>query len=240
MTRLADQLDALDTAADDVDDARDDDASRPPRRLTVRVWVALLALVGVAAAAALVAVLVVRPTTPGDDSAEAGFARDMSQHHAQAVEMSLIVRDRTDDAPTRLLAYDIATTQQQQIGQMYAWLVTWGDSQARTGPPMAWMGHDMADMSASADGAVMPGMATDTELATLKTLSGRDAEVLFLQLMIAHHRGGVDMAQAVLARTDDQQVVTLANSMVTSQQSEIDLMESMLAERGATDAVPSN
>lgn len=235
MTRLAEQLEALDDT-DDVDVVEDADEPRPPRRISLRWWVAPLGVVVVAAVSVLVAVLVVGPRTPGEDSAEAGFARDMQQHHAQAVEMSFDVRDRTDDDATRLLAYDIATTQQQQIGQMYAWLVTWGDSQARTGPPMSWMDHgDTGDMAMT--GATMPGMATSAQLTTLRTLSGRDAEVLYLQLMIAHHRGGVEMAQAVLGLTDRPEVVQLANAMVNSQQSEIDLMESMLKERGATDQI---
>ena len=239
MTRLSEQLADLGNPApaaepEPVDDAFEDDAPRrPARRVTLRWWVAALSVVVVAAASALVAVLVVRPNYPGDSSAEAGFARDMQQHHAQAVEMSLIVRDRTDDAATRLLAYDIATTQQQQIGQMYDWLVTWGDSQARTAPAMAWMGHE------GMTGATMTGMATAAQLAKLQTLSGRPAEVLFLQLMIAHHRGGVQMAQAVLERTTQPEVIALANSMVNSQQSEIDLMESMLKARGATDQITS-
>ncbi|MEV4010737.1 DUF305 domain-containing protein [Nonomuraea angiospora] len=62
------------------------------------------------------------PRPPADASVEAGFARDMQAHHAQAVQMTLIVRDRISDREVRTLAYDIATTQQQQIGQMYAWL----------------------------------------------------------------------------------------------------------------------
>lgn len=211
--------------------------SRPTRRISLRWWVALLGVVVVAAASALVAVLVVRPSSPGDDSPEAGFARDMQQHHAQAIEMSRIVRDRTDDAATRTLAYDILTTQENQEGQMLGWLVMWGDSQARTAPAMAWMGHDMADMGMT--GATMPGMATLAQLAKLQTLSGRAAEVFYLQLMIAHHKGGVEMAQAILGLTDRPEVVQLANGMMTSQQSEITLMESMLAARGATDQIPA-
>ncbi len=262
MTRLAEQLRTLggDDGADGVDDDAleradvdevevDDELGepRPTRRISLRWWVALLGVVVVAAVSVVVAVLVVRPSTPGDDSAEAGFARDMQQHHAQAVQMSFIVRDRTTDPATRLLAYDIATTQQQQIGQMYAWLIAWGDSQARTGAPMAWMdqggnsamaGMDMSS-AAVADGAVMPGMATSTQLAKLQTLSGRAAEVFYLQLMIAHHKGGVAMAQAELGLTKRPEVVELANAMVNSQQSEIDLMESMLKARGATDQIPA-
>lgn len=221
----------------DLDEFEDDPEARPTRRISLRWWVALLSVVVVAVASALVAVLVVRPSTPGDNSPEAGFARDMQQHHAQAVEMSRIVRDRTDDAATRTLAYDILTTQENQEGQMLGWLVMWGDSQARTAPAMAWMGHDMAGMGMT--GATMPGMASLAQLAKLQTLSGRAAEVFYLQLMIAHHKGGVEMAQAILGLTDRPEVVQLANGMMTSQQSEIKLMESMLADRGATDQIPA-
>ena len=55
-------------------------------------------------------------------SADAGFARDMTDHHAQAVEMALIAYQRTEDEAVRLLAYDIATSQQAQIGMMAGWL----------------------------------------------------------------------------------------------------------------------
>lgn len=70
--------------------------------------------------------LLLRSDTPGDASAEAGFARDMSMHHAQAVEMALIAQERTDDPEIRILATDIILTQQGQIGQMRGWLDAWG------------------------------------------------------------------------------------------------------------------
>jgi uncharacterized protein (DUF305 family) len=76
-------------------------------------------------------------------------------------------------------------------------------------------------------------MATRTQLRELEKASGRDAEVLYLRLMIAHHRAGVDMAEAVLARTERPLVRRLAQSTVDGQQSEITLMNQMLAERGA-------
>ena len=69
---------------------------------------------------------------PGDLSVDAGFARDMQTHHDQAVEMSLIVRDLTDDEDVRQIAYDIARTQAHQSGQMAGWLAAWGLSP--TGP----------------------------------------------------------------------------------------------------------
>jgi len=199
-------------------------------------------------------------TLPGDASVEAGFARDMSVHHAQAVAMAEAIRDRTTDPELKLLATDIALGQQGQIGRMSGWLDEWGLNQTSTAPPMAWirsdnllsgttdstsgtgmdgmsgMGTDSSTdstMAMSADGR-MPGMATRPQVSALSTLPIADAEVSFLQLMIAHHRAGVDMAQAALARTARPDVVRLATSIVNGQQAEITLMTDMLAKRGAT------
>ncbi|MFE7271693.1 DUF305 domain-containing protein [Streptomyces sp. NPDC057623] len=169
--------------------------------------------------------------TPGADSADAGFARDMAVHHQQAVEMSFIVRDRTDDKDVRLLAYDIAQTQANQRGMLLGWLDLWGLPKVSSDPPMTWM--DMGDMPSVGDGSLMPGMATRTELKQLERLSGRQAEVLYLQLMTDHHKGGVHMAEGCVERCTVGVERQLAQGMVDAQRSEIDLMKDMLAERGA-------
>ncbi|MCY7411833.1 MAG: DUF305 domain-containing protein [Salinibacterium sp.] len=207
---------------------------------------------------------------PSTTSAEAGFARDMQEHHNQAVELSMIVRDRTDDPDTRLLAYDIATSQSQQSGQMFGWLAEWGLPQAPAEPSMTWMlrpplggdgvhggsahdepaGGDPADGGEASEtngltvpspgmampgmlspGMPMPGMATREQIVQLEALSGREAEAQFLELMIAHHRGGVEMAKAILERSDVNVVRDLASSILSAQQSETALMERMLTER---------
>ncbi|MFD0903574.1 DUF305 domain-containing protein [Actinomadura sediminis] len=198
------------------------------RRATVVLAVAVL--VG---AAVLAVPAVLRSGRPGTGGPEAGFARDMSTHHAQAVQMSFIVRDRTDDARVRLLAYDIANTQSQQIGMMTAWLDEWELPKADPGGRMRWMSGHGGHGGASAAPAPMPGMATPEQLARLERASGRDAEVLYLRLMITHHRAGVEMAEAVLGLTGHERVRRLARTMVQGQQSEIGLMEGMLRERGA-------
>lgn len=176
--------------------------------------------------------------TPSTDSAAAGFARDMQVHHAQAVEMAMIVRDRTTDPAVRLLAYDIALSQQHQIGQMYGWLNSWGLPQAGSAAPMAWMaagaGTTMSggDMGTAGD-PLMTGMASREDMARLAELTGRDAEVLFLRLMTTHHLGGVDMAQAILDRPAPAEVHLLAQAMVDAQNADIAAMATLLAERDA-------
>lgn len=172
--------------------------------------------------------------TPSRESADAGFARDMSVHHQQAVEMSFIVRDRTQDEEVRRLAYDIANTQANQRGMMLGWLDLWGLPKVESGTePMAWMDMDMGGGEHAGHGALMPGMATTAELAKLNTLSGRQAEVLYLQLMIDHHKGGVHMAQGCVEQCSVDVERNLAQGMVDAQQSEIDLMTDLLKKRGA-------
>lgn len=174
--------------------------------------------------------------TPSTTSAEAGFARDMQVHHQQAVQLSVLIRDRSRNEEVRQLALDIATSQGQQAGQMYAWLASWGLPQAPPGDRMAWMslpsrdgdpGHDHADPGMS--GGAMPGYASEEDIARLTAASGTDADRIFLELMIAHHQGGVDMAEAVLARSTNPLVTPLARNVVRVQQSEIEYMESLLA-----------
>ena len=203
----------------------------------VRIAVAVIAVPLVIAIAFLAGRVTAGDSSPTDISADAGFARDMQVHHAQAVEMSLIVRDRTADERVRLLAYDIARTQQQQAGQMFAWLELWNLPQASNQAPMAWaggMGHGMGASSGgsgTAGTATMPGMASAADLQRLGTLQGRDAERLFLQLMIAHHEGGVQMAEAAIRLAHQPEVLELARKIVTGQTAEISLMQGMLRER---------
>lgn len=172
-----------------------------------------------------------RPAGPGADSPEVGFARDMMTHHAQAVDMATLIRDRTNDKDLRQLALDIMLTQQAQIGQMQGWLTVWGYPIARTAPSMLWMGMPVA--------GIMPGMATTEQLNQLRSLQGRDAEVLFLQLMINHHRSGVEMAETAVTLASMPEVRDLAQSMIDGQKSEIDLMQALLQQKGIS-SVPED
>jgi uncharacterized protein (DUF305 family) len=160
---------------------------------------------------------------PGDDSAEAGFARDMMVHHAQAVQMAEIVHEKTKDEAMRTMAVDIMLTQQAQIGQMQGWLAVWGLPPTGTEPPMAWMGHPTEGL--------MPGMATPEEINRLSELAPERADVLFLRSMIAHHKAAIPMAEAVLERTDRPEVRQLAEAIEKSQWAEVGVMEEMLSAR---------
>jgi uncharacterized protein (DUF305 family) len=181
----------------------------------------VLVLLAGCSAGATAALLATR--TPSEDSPDAGFARDMVVHHAQAVQMAEIVRDKTESLAMRTLATDIALTQQAQIGMMQGWLEVWGLSVTGTKPPMSWMGHPTEGL--------MPGMATPEEIHLLYKASPEETDRLFLRLMITHHRSAIPMAEAILKRTDRPEVRQLAEAIRASQEGEITLMEGMLRDR---------
>jgi uncharacterized protein (DUF305 family) len=175
---------------------------------------------------------------PGTDSPEAGFARDMQVHHAQAIQLAMDIYRETDDADLRILAYDIAIGQSAQRGEMYDWLVKWGLPQAGA-PMMSWMAHADGEHGAHGGPAATPltdeqarkamGMATDAEISELEAATGQPADCLFLQLMIRHHQGAIPMAQAVIELGSDPRVLQVARSMKAGQTAEIDAMKGMQA-----------
>ncbi len=185
---------------------------------------------------------------PAQSGPEVGFTRDMFVHHEQAVVMSFLVRQRTDDPTVQQLAMDIAQGQATQQGRMLAWLDESGVGASTSGySPMAWMagpevggdahgGHAVSsDPPQGVDPMVAAmGMATDEQLSQLGRLEGRDAEVLFLQLMYRHHQGGLDMAEAFLARSDEPTLTELADVIVTTQERELTIITDLLDERGAS------
>jgi uncharacterized protein (DUF305 family) len=161
---------------------------------------------------------------PSAGSADVGFARDMIEHHRQAVEMSKLVYDRTEDEIIRSLAFDIMTTQQAQIGMMSGWLASWNHSVNSTGPRMEWMGMPVAGL--------MPGMATREQLNRLSEAQGVEADAIFLQLMIPHHRAGVEMSVAAMEQARSEVVRQLATSIAEAQDAEIEAMQQLLEEKG--------
>ena len=168
------------------------------------------------------------------NEAEIGFAQDMSVHHQQAIEMSFLIREKTDNQEIRGFAFDIINTQANQRGMMLGWLDLWQQPLSTTKTPMMWMMDDMSSMDHSQmtksfiPGAYMPGMATSGEMQTLAEATEADAEQLFLELMIRHHQGGVMMADGVIKRSDNETVTRLAQTMVNGQQAEIDYMNELL------------
>jgi uncharacterized protein (DUF305 family) len=190
-----------------------------------RSWILVIAALLVGTALGLgIGIAVPHLRTPGDDSVEAGFLRDMAVHHAQAVEMSMIVHEKSDDPEIVYLASDIALTQHGQIGYMQAWLRDWHLSPTSTQQPMAWM----PDAAGSVVNGLMPGMATPEQMADLRQATGKDLNVQYLTLMRQHHLGGIHMAQEAVKLSHNSDVKWLAGTMVTSQQGEITVIDNLL------------
>ena len=213
-------------------------ASSSSRR---RTWVAVAAVLAacLVSAALLIGARLgsgasAETNSPDDASVDAGFARDMQRHHSQAVEMSLLTLDVSRDPEIRTLASDILLTQQQQVGQMYAWLDTWGLSQTTSADPMEWM-SEHAGHSSGMDDAMpeseMPGMASDQQLEALADAGPGEVDRRYLQLMIPHHVGALDMAQYAADHAATAEVRHLADSIEAAQTNELTVLRDLLAER---------
>jgi uncharacterized protein (DUF305 family) len=209
--------------------------AEPPHRSLRTALMAVIAVGLVLLGGGLaVALGIGRTADPSADSVDAGFSRDMARHHLQGVEMANLVPERSSDRDVEILAFDISSTQTNQAGRMQGWLTLWGVPLSG-GETMAWMaadgghaGHD------TATGALMPGMATEDELANLRSLSGPAFDVEFLRLMIRHHQGGKDMAEYAAEHAQEAAVRDLARSIAESQTAETTLMAGMLSARGGT------
>lgn len=195
-----------------------------------RFGLAIIAAVLVGLVGLLIGLNIGRPNWPADGSADVGFARDMSSHHAQAVEMGMIAFQNATRDNIRSLGGDIAMTQKGQIGLMEGWLDTWGVPTNTTDPPMAWVPGGEAML----DGNRMPGMATRDEINQLINATGEQVDILFLQYMIRHHQGGIHMVDAVLAADPIQPVRELAEQMARTQGAEVILMRNLLRDLGAS------
>ena len=207
--------------------------SRSPLRVALLAVIAVgLVLLGGGLA---VAIGIGRDDAPAPSAVDVGFSRDMARHHLQGVEMANIALERSDDPAVRGLAFDIASTQNNQVGRMHGWLALWGYSPTG-GDVMSWMsgaggGHSGHEADAS---GLMPGMATEEELTTLRSLDGTAFDVEFLRLMMRHHQGGLEMAEYAVAHAETPVVRTLAQAVAESQTAETTLMADMLAARGGT------
>ena len=190
--------------------------------------IALIAVVATLVAVAAVA-LVARTQQPGNDSVDAGFLRDMRDHHDQAVLMAMTFRDNPGVDPTlRVMAGEIVIGQTFETGQMVELLRGMqAEEQNSSGIAMEWMDMGVAT-------AEMPGMATDDQLAALATAEGGAADELFVELMNAHHEGGIHMAEAARDTAKSARIADLAGRMAINQRVEIEELASTLAKSQAT------
>ena len=152
---------------------------------------------------------------PHPNAVDIGFADDMRTHHLQGVAMAqMYLQDGTDET-FRQMANEIVLVQAGESRLLSQYLQDWGSPTLDLDTAMGWM--DMAPVAQDQQ----PGMATDEELAALDAAEGRELDDLFSALMIDHHRGGIHMADYAVANAAEDELVDLAQAMLTTQGSEI-------------------
>lgn len=229
------------------DDSPGDGGAASPGWLRALIAAAVvLALLLVGAAAGILLTQAREPAAsaaPAPDTVDVGFLQDMTVHHRQAVLMASMARERSTDNDIRTLAFDIESTQLEQIGRMQGWLSLWGRDPLPNDGYMAWMGRDSehhSSMSPMPSGAVdhMPGMATQDELDELAGLEGTAFDVRFLQLMLRHHQGGIPMLDFAGQRAEVGVVRNLAQQAANAQTYESEALTAMIVKRGGQPLPP--
>lgn len=151
----------------------------------------------------------------GVNADDVAFATNMIPHHQQAVEMSALVDNRTTNPELIELAGQISAAQGPEIETMKVFLVQWKedpDSGSEHG------GH----------GGAMAGMVDEATMTKLESLNGAEFDTLWLQSMIGHHQGAVEMAKAEIANGENVDAKRLAQTIIDTQQAEIGQMKQML------------
>lgn len=160
--------------------------------------------------------------SPEFSEVDSAFMLAMIRHHQQAIEMTDLVDDRTDDRDIRLLAERMSVSQQDEKTQITTWL------QERSVPVNGdGSGHEAHDAES------MPGMLSDDQFAELEAATGEEFDLLFLEYMIQHHEGAVQMVDDLYADGGGQESATdqFARHVESDQGIEIARMQQMLAER---------
>jgi uncharacterized protein (DUF305 family) len=151
----------------------------------------------------------------GYNADDVAFATNMIPHHQQAVDLSALVPDRSTNPDLIALAQRISAAQQPEINVMKVFLVQWNEN------PDTNSGH-------AGHGNTMAGMVDATTMTKLQSLNGAEFDKLWLESMISHHQGAIEMAKAEIANGDNVDAKALANQIVTTQEAEIGQMKQML------------
>ena len=155
------------------------------------------------------------PAPASDHNADdVTFAQQMIPHHGQALDMAKLVPSRSTNPKVLDLASRIEKAQDPEITTMRGWLTAWG-----AGTAMPGTDHGM------------PGMMPAGDLEKLKCAKGTEFDRMWLDMMIKHHQGAIDMSRTELAKGGNADAKALAQRIIDAQQSEITEMRGLLAQR---------
>jgi len=160
------------------------------------------------------------------NAADVVFAQEMILHHGQAIAMAEVVLASSTDAEVRALAEQIEAAQDPEIATMSGWLDEWG--QEAPDPEGSGAMGDMGP-GGTMPAMAMPGMMTSQEMAGLEAATGPALDRMFLEMMIRHHEGAIEMATALLADGEHPEARELAQAIITAQQAEIETMKKIQA-----------
>ncbi|BBY80948.1 DUF305 domain-containing protein [Mycolicibacterium pulveris] len=152
----------------------------------------------------------------GYNADDVAFATNMIPHHEQAVEMSALVPERSTNPEVIALAEQISAAQQPEINALRVFLVQWNEN------------PDTATGDGHAHHGDMQGMVDEATMAKLSELTGEEFDTLWLESMISHHEGAVEMAKAEIANGENVDAKRMAQTIIDTQQAEIDQMQQML------------
>ena len=172
------------------------------------------------------------------NAADLTFAQMMIVHHQGAVEMADLAPSRAASQEVKDLAARIKAAQGPEIEQMQTWLTAWGAAMPGTTPAsttddgMGGMDHGgmsgMGKEGEMSSGMAMPGMMSDAQMQELTDATGADFDRLFVELMIVHHQGAIEMSDTEIAEGSNPAALALAESITTSQTAEIAEMQQLL------------
>lgn len=179
------------------------------------VALCLMALVGVACGG----------ETSGGDAAGAGhndadvtFAQQMIVHHEQAIEMAQMAAEQASSAEVKDLAARIEAAQSPEIETMTGWLESWDEPVSPEEDPMDHGGMDMG------------GGMSDAQMDELMSATGKKFDMMFLEMMVEHHTGAVEMAEEEIENGEFPAAIELAETIKSAQEKEIQEMEALLEE----------
>jgi uncharacterized protein (DUF305 family) len=163
------------------------------------------------------------------NDADVMFAQMMIPHHKQAVEMSEMMLAKDGISPEITdLATTIKDAQGPEIETMTGWLEAWGEPmEPESGTDDGSEGHDMGEMGS--DSESMEGMMSEDQMSDLESAEGTEASRMFLESMTAHHEGAIGMAETEINDGENPEAIELAETIVDTQQTEIDEMKELLA-----------
>jgi uncharacterized protein (DUF305 family) len=172
-------------------------------------------------------------TLPPRSPADVEFMQGMIMHHAQAVEMTVLIASHTENKDLRSLGARISSSQSDEIRFMRRWLATRGEADSL--PRMADMNMSKTEDSGDAM-ALMPGMLTPKQMEALRNAKGAEFDRLFLEGMIQHHGGALTMVKDLFdtpGAGQDAELFNFATDADNTQRAEIKIMQGMLESKSS-------